>query len=297
MDKSGRRSEMKRYKNVKLKIEGDVATVTLNRPKKKNAMSLDLHREMTSALKEVEAAGEIKVLVLTGTGDSFCGGMDLEETFLEPFGEPKKFEAVHYGGLDWFEHLKAFPSVTVAKVNGWCFGGGLELVGICDLAIAAEEASFGLSEINFGIFPGGGAMWAVAHNMMRKQALYYSLTGERFNGIQAVELGLVNRAVPLADLDKETDRVVSLLVGKNYNALRSNKEVFEKTINMDFPSSKAWELAKTLELSYLTKNEWIDVALKQFKNREFRPGMQPYSKKKGKAKKSTPKKGVKARKG
>ncbi len=274
---------MKRFKSIKLKIEDEVATITLNRPKKKNAMGLQLHKEMDEALSEVENAGEIKVLVLTGVGDSFCGGMDLEETFLEPFSEPKRFESIHYSGLNWFVRLKYFPSVTIAKINGWCFGGGALLVGICDIAIAAEEAIFGISEINFGIFPGGGTMWAIANNMMRKHALYYSMTGERFNGAKAVELGFVNLAVPLAELDKETDRVVSMLVDKNYNALRSNKEVFEKSIFMDFPASKEWELAKNLELSYLTKDEWINVALAQFKNREFRPGFQAYSK--GKKKK------------
>ena len=82
---------MKRFKSIKLKIEDEVATIALNRPKKKNAMGLQLHKEMDEALSEVENAGEIKVLVLTGVGDSFCGGMDLEETFLEPFSDPKRF--------------------------------------------------------------------------------------------------------------------------------------------------------------------------------------------------------------
>lgn len=287
---------MSRFQTLKLKIGNDVARLTIHRPEKKNCMSPEFHREMDAALTKVEKAGEIKVLVLTGTGDSFCGGMDLENCFLEPFKEPKQFERINYGGLNWFARLKYFPAVTVAKVNGWCFGGGVMLVGLCDIAIAAEEAIFGLSEINFGIFPGGGTMWAVAHNLVRKHALYYSMTGERFDGRRAEELGYVNKAVPLAELDKETERVVGMLANKNYNTLRSNKEVYEKSIFMHFAESKEWELAKLMEMSYLTKDEWINKALTQFKKREFRPGLEAY--KLDDKKKAAPKKAgsAKARK-
>ncbi len=256
--------------------EGNSARLTINRPKKKNCMSPEFHYEIDAALTEVEEAGEVKVLVLTGVGDSFCCGMDLENCFLEPFSEPKEFERINYAGLNWFERLKYFPSVTLASVNGYCFGGGMLVVGVCDLAISAEEAIYGLSEVNFGIFPGGGTMWTSAHNMVRKQALYYSMTAERFNGIRAEELGYVNKAVPLRELDKETDRVVSMLVDKNYNTLRSCKEVYEKSIFMHFGESKEWELAKLFEMSYLTEDEWINKALTQFKRREYRPGMKAY---------------------
>lgn len=132
---------------------------------------------MNEALTEVEANGAVKVCVVTGTDDSFCGGMDLERCFLEPFDDPERFRSVNAVALQWFRQLKSLNAVTIAKVNGWCFGGGFELAGICDIVITRDDATFGLSEINFGIFPGGGTMWATAHNMPRKQALYYALTG------------------------------------------------------------------------------------------------------------------------
>lgn len=265
------------YEHVNVTVDVPVATVQLDRPKKKNSMSPELHQSMYEALRAIEERGDVKVVVLTGTDDSFCGGMDLEKCFLEPFDDPDEFQRINGLAFRWFRKLKSFPAVTLAKVNGWCFGGGVEVVGICDLAIAAEDATFGLSEINFGIFPGGGTMWAAAHNMSRKQALYYSLTGETWNGRQAVELGMVNRAVPREELDAEVERVVGMLVDKNPHTLRFTKDVYEKTIFMEFPESIDYEMAKLAELSYVSNHDWIRTALAQFKGRKYRPGLEAYA--------------------
>ncbi len=265
-----------KFENIILTIDTAQAKVQFNRPKKKNCMSPGLHQDMNNALTEIERAGTVKALVITGSEDSFCCGMDLENCFFKPFDNPKEFAAVNEVALTWFKRLKKFPAVTVASVNGWCFGGGFELAGICDIVITAQEATFGLSEINFGIFPGGGTTWAAAHNLNRKQALYYSLTGETFNGSQAVELGLANKAVPLADLAKETQRVVGMLIDKNPHTLRATKEVYEKSVFMEFDESVEWEMAKLFELSYISENEWVKTALKQFSQRQFRPGLQTY---------------------
>lgn len=267
---------MTSYPHVELTIDGPVATVRLNRPEKKNSMSPELHQSMNDALSEIEAHGGIKVCVVTGTGDSFCGGMDLERCFLEPFDDPEKFRSVNAVALTWFRRLKRLNAVTVAKVNGWCFGGGFELAGICDIVIARDDATFGLSEINFGIFPGGGTMWATAHNMPRKQALYYALTAETFTGAEAVALGLATRAVPADQLDAEVDRVVAALTNKNVETLRATKDVYEWSMDLDFDRSIDLEMAKLHELSYASAHDWIRTALTQFKNRDFRPGLESY---------------------
>jgi trans-feruloyl-CoA hydratase/vanillin synthase len=264
------------FPHVNLILDGAIAKVQLNRPEKKNAMDPQLHQDMNDALDAIEQRGGIKVVIITGVGDSFCGGMDLEKCFLEPFDNPDEFARVNGTALRWFKRLKAFPAVTLASVNGWCFGGGVELVGICDIAIAAEEAIFGLSEINFGIFPGGGTMWATAHNFTRKWGLYYALTGETFDGRRAAELGLVNYAVPLSRLEEETSRVAGLLVNKNIYTLRWTKQVFERSVLLNFEESIDWEMAKLHELSYYSRDAWIRAALTQFRRREFRPGLEAY---------------------
>ncbi|MCB1675830.1 MAG: p-hydroxycinnamoyl CoA hydratase/lyase [Halioglobus sp.] len=267
---------MSTYQNVILEIAGDVATVTLNRPEKKNCMSPALHAEMCAVLQEVEAA-RVKVMVLTGAGDAFCGGMDLETCFFDNWDDPKKFEEGVGYSFTWMKHLKDFPAVTIAKVNGWCFGGGMEVVGLCDIAIVAEESTWGLSEVNFGIFPGGGTTWAVANNMpSRKQALYYSLTADTFNGIEAVELGWASKSVPLAELDAHTQKVVDGLVRKGRIVLQKTKQVYERIFDMDFAEAIDYEIAKLFELSRLTDDDWIRTALKSFKEREYKPGLQDY---------------------
>ena len=270
-------AETKTFENATLDINGSRAEIRLNRPHKKNALSPDLHKEIGAALAEVERNGNVKALVVTGVGDSFCAGMDLEKCFFEPFQDPEEFRQVNAATFEWAQKLKDFPAVTIASINGFCFGGGFELAAICDVSIAAEEAVFGLSEINFGIFPAGGAMWATAHNLNRKHALYYALTGETFDGHRAAEMGLVNHAVPRSELETETDRVVGMIVDKNLKTLKATKEVYERTLSMDFRQSIEWEMAKLLELSYFSKDAWIEQALKQFKDRKYRPGLEAYA--------------------
>lgn len=268
---------MTSFTHVELTIDAAVATIRLNRPEKKNALNPEMHQNIHDALTEVEQDKSVKVVVVTGTGDAFCGGMDLEKCFLEPFDDPEKFDASNQLAVSWSRRLKAFPAVTVAKVNGWCFGHGFQLAGICDIVITAEDAVFGMSEINFGIFPGGGTMWVAAHNMTRKQALYYALTGESFSGREAVSFGMATRAVPAAELDAAVDAIVASLANKNAHALRTTKQVYESAIDLDFAKSIDMELAKLYELSYRTENEWIRLALEQFKRKVYRPGLQSYS--------------------
>lgn len=272
----GKGHDMTTLECVNLGIEGPVATIEFNRPDKKNAMSPQLHRDMHQALDAIEEARTVKVVVITGKGDSFSAGMDLEECFLRPYDDPEKFYRTNLVALKWFQRLKAFPAVTVAKVNGYAFGGGVEVTGLCDLAVAAEDVKFGLSEINFGIFPAGGATWAMAHNMPRKQALYYILTGATFTGKQAEEYGLVNKAVPADQLDAATDKIVSKLINKNPVTLRLAKEVYERNRTTDLPEAIDYDQAKLWELARLTSNEWINVALKQFERRAYRPGLDTY---------------------
>ncbi|RKT55223.1 p-hydroxycinnamoyl CoA hydratase/lyase [Saccharothrix australiensis] len=261
---------------VEVEIEGPRATIHLNRPDKKNAMNPQMHRDMNQALDAIEEAGTVKAVVITGKGDSFSSGMDLEECFLQPFDDPQLFYRTNLVALTWFKRLKAFPAVTIAKVNGFAFGGGFLLTGLCDLAVADEAALFGLSEINFGIFPAGGATWAATHNLARKQALYYILTGDTLTGREAERHGLVNRAVPAQELDEATERIVRKIVKKNPITLELAKQVYERTTTMDLPTAIDYDQAKLWELSRLSGNEWINVALKQFEERAYQPGLSTY---------------------
>jgi len=178
----------------------------------------------------------------------------------------------------WICRVKNSKAVTLASINGFCFGGGLELVGVCDLAIASEDAVMGLSEVNFGLMPGGGTLWAVANSFEnRKQALFYSLTGRTFTGKEAVNLGIVNYAVPKDKLAEETENIVKELVRKNKLTLTAVKQGFEQVITMDFEKAIDYEMAKVQEMTYLQGDDgWLNRGLTQFKARQYKPGLQSY---------------------
>ena len=272
-----------KFETVILTLDDAVARIMLNRPKKKNAMSPDLHRDMHSALDEIENQDGIKVIVITGAGDdAFCGGMDLEKFFFEPLMEsPETFKKQADIASKWFDRLIEAPQIVICSVHGYCFGGGVDLVGISDLAVAAEDAVMGLSEVNFGVLPAGGTTWAVKNNFNRKQGMRYCLTGETFSGKEAVDLGLVNTAVPREKLAEETDRLVQLLVTKNALTLEAIKKVFRK-LPSDWYEAVEFENAKAQELAFFQgEKSWFQHALKKFAKREYKPGLGTYKLDKG----------------
>jgi len=263
--------------NVLLSVEGKVATITLNRPHKKNAMSPDLHRDMGKVFDYLDNQEDIHVLVLTGAGDAFCTGMDLEQFIADGFEDPAQFRLNADLAFGWFRRLKAFTGITIASINGWCVAGGMLVASICDLAFTAEEARFGLSEINFATIPGAGLTWVTAELLNRREALFYLTTGRTFDGIKAAEMGLVNYAMPLADLADHTTEIAQEIAGKHPVALRSIKETYYGTRDKSFEEAVDYEAAKLFELGFYSKDEWIKVALKQFKARTFKPGIEDYS--------------------
>src|ERR1700691_5087337 len=195
-----------RWTTVRVEVEESVGWVILNRPEKRNAMSPTLNREMREILETLELDGDMKVLVLTGAGESWTAGMDLKEYFREVDQAPEIMqERVRRDASTWqWKLLRMYPKPTIARVNGWGFGGGFSPLVACDLAIAAETAVFGLSEINWGIPPGNLVSKALADTVGQRKALEYIMTGETFTGVQAGEMGLVDRAVPLAQRGDET---------------------------------------------------------------------------------------------
>src|SRR6185437_386895 len=202
---SHRSPRMASYETLKVDKNDGVAIITLNRPTKRNAMSPLLHREMTDALERLRNDSEAKALVITGAGDVFCAGMDLKEFFIALKDKPAEYEAVWKMAVEWRGRtLRYYPKPVIAMVNGYCFGGAFSIVEGCDLAIAAEEASFGLSEINFKGFPGGAVSKSLTNLLRPRDALFFALTGRRFDGKKAAEMGLVTYSVPLAKLREET---------------------------------------------------------------------------------------------
>jgi trans-feruloyl-CoA hydratase/vanillin synthase len=265
---------------VLVEIAGGVAWITLNRPEKRNAMSPELNREMMDVLEIVEGDDSVGVVVLTGAGESFSAGMDLKEYFRANDGKPRvdTLRSRRESG-DWWRRLMYLEKPTIAMVNGWCFGGAFTPLICCDLAIAAEEATFGLSEINWGILPGGNVTRAVAEVMTHRDALYYIMTGIPFSGVMAAEMKLVNEAVPLAKLRARVQELADTLLEKNPVVLKAAKDAFKRVKTLPWDVSDEYLYAKTEQMLFLDKTGGRNEGLKQFlDDKTYRPGLGSYKK-------------------
>jgi len=269
----------KAAKPVTVEFDEGIAWVTLNRPEKRNAMNPELNREMLAVLDALELDERCGVVVLTGAGDAFTAGMDLKEYFRETDGLPPIANArIKRQATDWmWRKLMYFAKPTIAMVNGWCFGGGFTPLVACDLAIAAEDAQFGLSEINWGIIPAGNVTRAVAAVMNQRDALYYIMTGETFDGRRAAQMGLVNEAVPKAQLKKRTRALARMLLGKNPVVLNAAKLAFKFCRDMPWELSDEYLMAKQGQTIAADPERGRQKGLKQFlDDKAIRPGLEGY---------------------
>src|SRR5579863_7150446 len=266
-------------KPVTVAFDEGIAWVTLNRPEKRNAMNPALNREMLAVLDALELDERCGVVVLTGAGDAFTAGMDLKEYFRETDGLPPIANArIKRQATDWmWRKLMYYAKPTIAMVNGWCFGGGFTPLVACDLAIAAEDAQFGLSEINWGIIPAGNVTRAVAAVMSQRDALYYIMTGETFDGRKAAQMGLVNEAVPKAQLKKRTRALARTLLEKNPVVLNAAKLAFKFCRDMPWELSDEYLMAKQGQTLAADPERGRQKGLKQFlDDKAIRPGLEGY---------------------
>jgi len=262
---------------VKWHVENRIAWLSFNRPEKRNCMSPTLNRAMLAALEELEFREDFGVLVLTGEGTAWSAGMDLKEYFrdTEALGlkGTRKAQSEAYA---WWRKLRWFQKPTIAMVNGWCFGGGYGPLFACDLAVAAEEAQFGLSEINWGILPGGGATKVANQLMSFRDAMYHTLTGEAISGKKAAEWKLVNEAVPLAQLKERVVQIAEVLLKKNPVALKAAKDAVRRTVEMTFDNAEDY-LIRAQEAANFFDNEGRKEGIRQFiDEKSYKPGVGTY---------------------
>ena len=268
-----------RWKTVKVAVEGGIAWVTLNRPEKRNAMSPTLNKEMIDVLETIELDAEAQVLVLTGEGDAWTAGMDLKEYFREVDSSPDVVqERIRRDASRWqWQLLRMYSKPTIAMVNGWCFGGGFSPLVACDLAIAADEAVFGLSEINWGIPPGNLVSKAMADTVSHRQALHYIMTGDTFTGQEAAAMGLVNKSVPRAELREATLTLAAKLLDKNPVVLRNAKHGFKRSRELTWEQNEDYLYAKLDQANHRDKEGGREQGLKQFlDDKSIKPGLQAY---------------------
>ena len=214
-----------------------LATLTINRPDARNALSHEMVTELRQALREAKRDPAVRVIVITGAGSIFCAGADLNSFRRQQPELDRYFQRRQLADL--FVDMTELGKPTVARVNGHALAAGIGLVAACDLAVASDAAQFGMPEVNVGLFP-MMVMAIVFQSLPRKAAMELMLTGKRFDAAEALRLGLINRHVPADRLDVEIEALTEELAGKSPIAMKLGLEAFYTMQDMSFPTAMAY---------------------------------------------------------
>jgi len=221
--------------------DGGIATLTLNRPKQFNALSMEMLDALQAALDAIAGDPSVRVVVIAANGKAFCPGHDLKEMLAN---RTQKF----IGGLfdrccEVMMSITRMPQLVIAKVHGIATAAGCQLVASCDLAVASSDARFATSGINFGLFCATPGV-AVSRNLPRKRTMEMLMTGEFIDAPTALRWGLVNRVVPPEQLDSAVRELAELLLSKPQAVLAAGKKFFYQQIEMDI--EPAYRLASAV---------------------------------------------------
>jgi enoyl-CoA hydratase/carnithine racemase len=210
------------FRNIELHEDGVAARIVLNRPEKRNALSLELMEELIEALRSVGARPDVRAVVVEGAGPAFSAGHDLSELIgREPGAYDRLFEVC----TELMETIHRVPQPVIAKVHGMATAAGCQLVASCDLVVASEEARFATPGVRIGLFC-STPMVPISRAVGRKRALEMLLTGEPISARTAAEWGLVNRVVPPEQLDETVQALVAAVARSSPLTVAIGKEAF-----------------------------------------------------------------------
>ena len=213
------------YETVQLKKDDDIATITLMRPEVHNAMNEQLMRELTTCFKRIQKDESIRVIILTGAGKSFCAGADLN--WMKSMVSYSKEENIKDSRLllDLYETIYQCDKPVIGKINGHAFGGGLGLVAVCDIAIAAPDCKFAFSETKLGIIPSVISTYVLRRIMGPTHVRRLFLTGERFTSEYAEKIGLVDYVVEESNINETILKYCSILRSSGPIAIKEVKSL------------------------------------------------------------------------
>jgi enoyl-CoA hydratase/carnithine racemase len=234
---------------VEAKPGGSIAWVTLNRPDKLNAVNLEMRDELWTAMEWVRSDPDVGVVVLRGAGDrAFSAGADITEFGTAPsYVEARR--ARHE--RDLWGLMLAIEKPLIASIRGFALGAGCEMSLCCDLRIAADDASFGLPEVNLGYIPSAGGTQLLPRTISRGNALLMILTGDPIDARQALDFGLVQWMVPAAELAARTEDLARRVVAMPAEAVRKAKEAVVRGLDLDLAEGLRleWLLGRALKAS------------------------------------------------
>jgi len=267
-----------KYEFVKVRIQDGIAWAMLNRPDKRNAMSPQLHYDMDDALARLETDENVRVVVVSGEGGNFSAGQDLQKFFRELERNPGERKKAAAAANRWrWERLYGYDKPTIAMVHGFCVGGAFMQLLACDFAIAAEDATFSLSEVNWGILPGALVSKAVADAVLPRHALYYACLGEPFDGKEAARIGMINYAVPREKLEDAVIALAEKLMKKSPAVLRATKHAVRQVRTMDVPQAYDYLAAKGQAIKIADKEDSYNTGLRQFLDeKSYKPTFEPF---------------------
>jgi enoyl-CoA hydratase/carnithine racemase len=231
-------AEKQTYEHVLYEGDGTVALVTMNRPKKRNALSLNHMRELISCLKAIGEARESSVVVLRGNGPGFCAGHDLSEMVGR---DPDFYRRLFDVCCELMETIQAIPQPVIAQVHGVATAAGCQLAATCDLVVAAEDARFATPGVRIGLFC-STPMVALSRAVGQKKAMEMLLTGEFISAEEALAEGLVNKVVPLEELEVETRALAEKIAEASPLVVGVGKEAFYRQLEM--PTKQAYSYTK-----------------------------------------------------
>jgi enoyl-CoA hydratase/carnithine racemase len=258
------------YKNIILSKENHIATITLNRPDKMNALNEKMTEELANALVDIGKDDNMRVLVITGSGRTFCAGADLREEEGEAMLHLTHAESIRRAVREMskgcIEGLVNLPQPTIAMVNGACVGAGFDLALACDLRVGSDKARFMVAYSRVGIIPGQGGAWMLAKIAGLPKAAELLFTGDFLNAEDAEKWGVINKLVPASDLEKETMAMATRISKMPPLAVRINKMHLYRMLQMDLAS--ALDFAAATQPILLTSEDYQEAVKSFMEKRE-----------------------------
>jgi enoyl-CoA hydratase/carnithine racemase len=224
------------YQNISLSREGYLGIVTLNRPERRNALSLELMQDLMHCLSELSEDSSVRVVILAAAGKAFSAGHDLSEMVGRTVNDYRRIFDVC---TQLMTRIQSIPQPVIAQVQGIATAAGCQLVATCDLAISSEQASFATPGVKIGLFC-TTPMVALSRAVGRKRAMEMLLTGKLVDPQTAAEWGLVNRVVPAAELEAETRRLACQIAEASSFTVALGKQAYYAQIDLDQPKAYAY---------------------------------------------------------
>jgi enoyl-CoA hydratase/carnithine racemase len=229
---------MTEYRHIQYEASDRIGCVTMNRPENRNALSVEHMRELTDCFRAIGADREIAVVILRGSGPAFCAGHDLGEMIGQT---PGGYRQVFTVCTALMEAIQEIPQPVIAQVHGIATAAGCQLAATCDLVVAAETAKFATPGVKIGLFC-STPMVAVSRNLPRKKMLEMLLTGDPISAQEALQYGLINRAVPADSLEAETRTLAERIAAGSPFTVGLGKQAFYR--QLDMPQTQAYAYAQ-----------------------------------------------------